>query len=343
MKCVRIIITLLGALSVLSLISCGGGGTTTQPPPVTRTDILRAVTTWGYQIQELDATGAIDALAASTYQMLVLEPTRTFVGYESFDTAGMVSRLKSLPASAGGGRRLVVAYVDIGEAEDYRTYWQATWTAPTATQAGDPDFLITVDPDGWSGNYPTAYWDQRWKNIVLGGEGSLLDDVLDAGFDGIYMDWVEAYDDTAVIARATTDGVDTEQEMIQFVGEIRQTARQRDPEFLVIAQNAPDLAWDHPEYLQVIDAIAEEDLHFAGEADTVWGDPLSGDRRTLDGNEDWQRGWLYQRLDVYRTAGLPVFTCDYALIQANIDEAYSLSRARGYIPLVTQTPLSRLP
>ena len=32
---------------------------------------------WGYQIQGIDDDGAIDALAASRHDMLVLEPTRT--------------------------------------------------------------------------------------------------------------------------------------------------------------------------------------------------------------------------------------------------------------------------
>jgi len=302
--------------------------------------LLQAVSTWGYQIQGLERAGAVNALAASSYQMLVLEPTRTVLGEESFDTAGMVRRLKTLP---GGGRRLVIAYVDIGEAEDYRTYWQASWRPPTASQEGDPDFLVTVDPGGWSGDYPVAYWDQRWKSIMYAAAGSVLSQVLDDGFDGIYMDWIEAYEDDAVVARAERDGVNPATEMIKFIRELRQAARARDPQFLVIAQNAPELATGHADYLQVIDAIAEEDVHFSGEADTEWGDPESGDIRTPDGPGEWTRQWLYGRLNVYKNAGLPVFTVDYCLNQANIQESYRLSRQHGYVPFVSRTPLDRLP
>ena len=334
----RTVLAVLVAAAALAPASCGGGSG--GPQDSSRTDLLGSVTTWAYQIQGLDQPGAVDALAASTYQMLVLEPTRTSQGSEAFDAAGMVQRLQRLP---NGGRRLVLAYVDIGEAEDYRTYWLPAWRAPTATQAGDPDFLLTVDPDGWSGNYPVAYWDQPWKSIVYARRGSLLDLALQDGFDGIYMDWVEAYDDDAVLARAAQEGVDPAAAMIRFIQELRQAARRRDAEFLVIAQNAPDLATGHPEYLQVIDAIAQEDVHFRGEADTAWGDPESGDIRTPNGPGEWTRQWLYSRLDVYRKAALPVFTVDYALILADTQESYRLSRQHGYVPFVSQTPLSRLP
>jgi len=334
----RVLIGLLAAIAALVLASCGGGGG--APADRSRADLLRSVTTWADQIQGIEDPGAVNALAASTYGMLVVEPTRTCQGSEAFDTAGMVQRLKHLP---NGRRRLVIAYVDIGEAEDYRTYWQAAWQAPTATQPGNPDFLLTVDPDGWSGNYPVAYWDQRWRNIIYARAGSLLDLALDDGFDGLYLDWIEAYEDEAVLARATHDGVDATAQMIGFIGALRQAARRRDPEFLVIAQNAPDLATGHPEYLRAIDALAQEDVFFSGEADTVWGDPRSGDIRTPDGPGEWTRQWLYGRLDVFRGADLPVFTMDYALVPANIQEAYRLSRQHGYVPFVSQTPLSRLP
>jgi len=316
----------------------GGGGT--PPPAGDRQALLAAVNTWGYVIQDLWRDGAIDTLDASDCEMLVVEPTRSIEGDEEFDAAGMVQRLRDMP---DGSRRLVMAYVDIGEAEDYRTYWLADWRAPTATRRGNPDFLITVDPDGWSGNYPVAYWDERWKQIVFGAEGSLLDMVLDDGFDGVYLDWVSAYEEDAVVTVADDEGLDAADEMIAFIDELRQAAHARDPGFLVIAQNAPELATGHPEYLQVIDAIAQEDVHFSGESDTGWNDARSGDIRTPDGPGEWTRQWLYARLDTYLQAGLPVFTVDYCLKPDNAAEARQRSLARGYVPVVTRTPLDRLP
>jgi hypothetical protein len=86
---------------------------------------LSDVTYWAYQIQAISETGAVDALVASHYDVLVLEPTRTdwSSNDKNFDTRGMVTRLKNSPASDGTHRKLVIAYIDIGEAEDWRWYW----------------------------------------------------------------------------------------------------------------------------------------------------------------------------------------------------------------------------
>lgn len=329
-----------GVTDAIALLRALVGLTAWPLGTVARTELLAAITSWAYQLQGLEEDGAIDALAASEYQMLVLEPTNTVSGCEDFDAAGMVRAAKRLP---NGRRRLVLAYIDVGQAEDYRTYWQPDWVAPTPGGPGDPDFMLTMDPDGWPGDYPVAYWDPRWQQIAATDANSLLNSAVADGFDGIYMDWVGGYEDEHVAARAADDGLAPAEAMIDFIELIRATAHAVDPYFLVVAQNAPDLATGRPRYLDAIDAIAQEDVHFSGEADTDWDDPASGDIRTPDGNDEWERGWLYSRLDVYRTAGLPVFTCDYCLIPANAEEARTLSRERGYVPLVTRTPLDRLP
>jgi cysteinyl-tRNA synthetase len=299
---------------------------------------LKAVRTWAYQIQALDLASRRRALEQSDYDLFVLEPTRTEKGSEDFDTRRMVSRLKN----AGGRRPLVIAYVDIGEAENWRFYWTNSWKPPRGSQPGVPDFIIRPDPGGWGGCYPVAFWDPRWQAIIATGKQSVLKMVLDDGFDGIYMDWVEAFSDDLVIARAKKDGVDPARKMIAFIKTIRETAQRRDPGFLVIAQNACDLIEGHPEYLQVIDAIAQEDLHYSGAADVSWYSPRSGDIPTpLHG--EWSTTWIQQRLDRYKKAGLPVFIIDYCVNEQHRLKAYRLSRARGYVPFVSRTPLDRLP
>jgi len=61
--------------------------------------------------------------------MLALEPTRTDWSSDDtyFDTRGMVERLKQSSAHDGTHRKLVIAYIDIGEAEDWRWYWSQEW------------------------------------------------------------------------------------------------------------------------------------------------------------------------------------------------------------------------
>ena len=292
---------------------------------------LRQVKSWAYQIQGLEDEGAVDALAHSDYDLIVVEPVRSLKGSEDFDTAGMVARLHD-------EGKLVLAYVDVGEAEDYRRYWGDDWVAPSADEPGEPDFLITVDPAGWSGDYPVAFWDERWKDILIYDDDSLMDMVLDDGFDGVYLDWIEAYRDETVAAAAEHLGIDPAQGMVAFVQEIADYGRGRSESFLVIPQNAAELAQEVPEYLDIIDGLAQEDLSFRGEADTEWGDPESGDIPTSPDDQDD----LLEFFDFYLGAGLPLFCIDYALEQPNVQTAYATARDAGCLGYVSQTPLSRL-
>jgi cysteinyl-tRNA synthetase len=97
------------------------------------------------------------------------------------------SEVESLRIKANGGSRLVLAYMSIGEAEDYRYYWQREWeTTP-------PSWLAEENPE-WPGNYEVRYWDKDWQNIIYGKEDSFLKSILDAGFDGAYLDIVDAFE-----------------------------------------------------------------------------------------------------------------------------------------------------
>jgi cysteinyl-tRNA synthetase len=317
-----------------------GDGTPGGVPQLTRLQRLHAAQHFMYQIQELDSPGAVAALAATHYDALVVEPTKSNKGSEDFDLAGMVSTLKA-SADSQGGQKLVIAYVDIGEAEDYRTYWQADWVPPTVTQRGVPDFLITADPDGWSGDYPVAFWDARWQAIIVDDADSVLRMVLSAGFDGIYMDWVEAYSDEKVAQAAADEGKDPAAEMVAFIGHIRSAARALDPEFLVIQQNAPYLIQDATGLTPVIDGLGMEDIWFSGEADMPWGDSRGGDI-PQDTTGDNSTTVLIALAQQFQAAGLTVWTIDYCLNAAHAAQVYADSQALGFVPLVSQTALSRI-
>jgi cysteinyl-tRNA synthetase len=305
---------------------------------------------WAYQLQDISEPGAVDALVASHYDMLVLEPTRTDWSSDDklFDTRGMVARLKASPASDGVHRKLVIAYIDIGEAEDWRWYWtwSKDWDCTGDPPADWPDYILACDPDGWSGNYPVAYWDPLWKDVIIYGENqtgapygdytSAIDEAIKDGFDGIYLDWVEGYEDEAVVAAAQAAGKDSAVEMIAFIQEMKDYAAARDPDFIIIQQNAAALSEGHPELLGLIDGIAQEAMWYDGDATDDWDDP--------DGY-DWVQpasltNYYIDYLEPYLAAGLPVFNCEYALNYA--DTAYANSYGEGYVPYVSRRSLSQL-
>lgn len=290
-----------------------------------------------YQIQDLDINDAIKSLAEKDYEMFVLEPGDDFKE-SPYNTQEMINQLRYTP---DGRKRLLIAYIDIGEAEDYRKYWQNDWVAPTSTHGGYPDFLITIDPDGWSGNYPVAYWDTLWKSIWIGANGR-IQQLAQLGFDGIYLDWVEAYDDEKVRAVAEQNGLIAEEEMLTFIEQMRVVGKNINPNFLVIAQNAPFLIdYNADRYATLIDALAVEDTWFHGAGDADWTDPLAGDLHDRHDGEYSTENRLKQ-YKKYLDRNIPVFSVDYCIAIENAELVYYEAKRAGLIPLVTRVSLSRL-
>jgi cysteinyl-tRNA synthetase len=46
----------------------------------------------------------------------------------------------------------------------------------------------------WEGNYKVKYWEKEWQDIIFGNEDSYLQKILDAGFDGVYLDIIDAFE-----------------------------------------------------------------------------------------------------------------------------------------------------
>lgn len=98
-------------------------------------------------------------------------------------TSAEIDRLKT---KANGGKRLVLAYMSVGEAENYRYYWQPEWSETP------PNWMEAENPD-WPGNFKVEYWNQQWQDLIMGTSDSYLDRILDAGFDGTYLDLIDVY------------------------------------------------------------------------------------------------------------------------------------------------------
>jgi cysteinyl-tRNA synthetase, unknown class len=122
-------------------------------------------------------TDFLTALAATNFDALILD-------LEFEDGPLTAADVEALKTKANGGKRLVLCYLSIGEAEDYRSYWSSTWSA------NPPEWLLDENPD-WPGNYPVQFWHSEWQAIVL----NMIDSVLAAGFDGIYLDRVDVYEE----------------------------------------------------------------------------------------------------------------------------------------------------
>ncbi|MDR8394470.1 endo alpha-1,4 polygalactosaminidase [Aliifodinibius sp. S!AR15-10] len=122
----------------------------------------------------------VDKLASTNYDLFIIDL------FFHADQPLTPSDLQKLKTKANGGERLLIAYMSIGEAEDYRYYWKRIW------ERYPPLWLGEENPN-WEGNYLVQYWQPEWQNIILGNEDAYLDRILAAGFDGVYLDLVDAY------------------------------------------------------------------------------------------------------------------------------------------------------
>src|SRR5262245_15278930 len=203
--------------------------------------LLAAARSWAYQLQKVDP----DTVAAVPHDVLVIDYSRDGTDGQAL-TPAELARLKTKP---DGSRRIVLAYLSIGEAEVYRYYWQWYWFldefAPPWRGAPNKE---------WQGNYDVRYWHEEWQDIIFRGAGSYLERIVRAGFDGVYLDKVDEYEQVA-------DNPDARAQMIALVKALAERARALRPGFLVVPQNAEELLAE-ADYRAVIDGIGKEDLLF---------------------------------------------------------------------------------
>jgi cysteinyl-tRNA synthetase, unknown class len=268
-----------------------------------------------YQLQRID----LEATGKTKFDLVIMDYSRDGSDERKF-TAAQISALKNSP----GGPKTVLSYMSIGEAEDYRWYWQRSWDANRdgRPDAGAPAWLGRSNPD-WPGNYKVRYWDPAWQEIVY----DYLDKVLAAGYDGVYLDLVDAYEYWQPGGPGAPDYPDAEAEMVDFVKSIATYARitQNHPNFQVFVQNAEELS-RHPDYVQAASGIGKEDLFYDGNR-----------RQPAD-----EVRWSVRQLDRFKEAGKPVLVTDYVTRRARIDAFYEKAHSHGYVPYATRRDLDAL-
>lgn len=123
----------------------------------------------------------ITAVASTNYDLLIID--MYFKDGSAFSSA----EINQLKNKANGGKRLIISYMSIGEAENYRYYWQLGWNT------NKPSWLDTENPN-WAGNFKVKYWNTEWQNIIYGNDNSYLKKILNANFDGVYLDIIDAFE-----------------------------------------------------------------------------------------------------------------------------------------------------
>jgi cysteinyl-tRNA synthetase len=260
-----------------------------------------------YQLQNAD----LGAIGKTAFQLVVID----YSADGSADRRYTPQQITALQHSPGGAKR-VLAYLSIGEAENYRFYWHKDW------HPNSPAWLGPENPE-WKGNFKVRYWEKDWQKIVVG----YLDQIIDAGYDGVYLDCVDSFEYWGPEGESKLNRESAAREMADFVLALAAHARRdrNKPEFAVFPQNGEALC-KFPDYLAAITGIGREDVFF------------DGDKRNKGRDVDETTRYL----DQFLRAKKLVLTIDYPTKAELIEEDYRRSLAKGYVPYVTVRALDRL-
>lgn len=296
-------------LAALVLMSMGlQSGAQQSGSELART--LAAAKSWGYQLQDVDP----EVIAASPYDMVVIDYSRDGTS----DTAFTPAELDMMKKKPDGGRRIVLSYLSIGEAEKYRYYWKwywgwfFGWFAPSWRDRQNKE---------WRGNYAVRYWDPGWQEIIFSGENSYLDRIVKAGFDGVWLDKVDEFE-------FYEKKPDAQALMIAFVSKLAAHARTRKPGFLVVPQNGEALLSDAA-YRGVIDGIGKEDI-------------LYGEDKDKQPNRPESIAHNVAQLKLLTAEGKPVFAVEYLDSPQQIAAARKRLLAYGFVPHFADRALDHL-
>lgn len=257
--------------------------------------LLHKAKSWGYQLQNVEAR----RLGKHAFDVLVVDAGSGDASWGLSKTE--VARLQRKP---DGSRRLLLAYMNIGEAEDYRYYWKRAWAKSPPGWMGSANCR-------WKGDHRVQHWSRDWQAILYGSASSYLGRLMRLGFDGVYLDRVDIY------AHWQKTRSSAFAEVVDLVVAMSQWAKTQNPEFLVVPQNGEALLTD-PRYRMAIDGLGKEDM-------------LYGDRGNDVANDPERVAKAEQHIALLRADGLPVLAIEYTRKPENIAAARARLQALGYV------------
>jgi cysteinyl-tRNA synthetase len=305
-------------------------------PQVVTKDGPVAFGAWSYRLQGKSGS-PLDpqSIAALPEGLVVVDYSRNGSAAGAFTPADV-----ELMQGEGAGRKVVLSYISIGESEDFRFYWDKSWTkgggAGGALRPGAPDWLGPLNPD-WLDSRKVRYWDPDWQEIAF----DWIETIAAQGFDGAYLDIVDAYYFWSHEVRAKdrlpgdpSSGSEAAARMIDFIVALSEHAKAINPDFVLVQQNAPfllsDLVYDtkgkaKPDPARVaalheaIAGIAVEDAYLRGGRDE-------------DNRFRPDKATIREIMESYAAAGEFVLSVDYARKPGLIEKYLARAERDGFVP-----------
>lgn len=197
----------------------------------------------------------IKQLTQSPFEYVIIDYSRDGSQSGEFSTDEISNLKNSLPSG-----RMVLAYMSIGEAENYRFYWQDWWKPDPDPPSwkGIPKFLGPENKT-WNGNYLVDYRNKDWEKIIF----SYIDKIINQGFDGIFIDKIDSYIN---LEEKPYYIKNSRKKIEKLAAKISLYAKNKRKGFKIIANNAEELALEknsaleNESYLNAIDGIVKESL-----------------------------------------------------------------------------------
>ncbi|MFC2149826.1 endo alpha-1,4 polygalactosaminidase [Candidatus Auribacterota bacterium] len=237
----------------------------------------------------------VDWKAVSEYQMAIVDPD-------------------NFPRLGNSGRKMImIAYVSVGEAEKYRSYWK---------DIKDKNWIVAENPD-WKDNFYVDVRSKEWRDTIL---DKVIPEIVRKGFKGIMMDTIDTSDMLEYEHPEKFKGADAA--MVEFIKEIHE----RYPDLLLISNNGFSVLDKIAPYLS---GMLVEDIH-------MMPDFAKGGYKEVPEEEYQQRVGILLRLR--SKYGLPVFVIDYVSMEdkEKARECVEKCEKLGFVPYIAQKDLNDL-
>lgn len=121
-----------------------------------------------------DKNALTEAVRKSNYDIVIINPL--FRHHQTYTP----EEIRGMQFKKNGTRRLLIAEVNVSEADTRAYYWQSDW------EVGNPTWLVRYSFVN-EANIITRYWNPAWQQIL----SRHFKAVVDSGFDGVFFTGIE--------------------------------------------------------------------------------------------------------------------------------------------------------
>jgi len=215
-----------------------------------------------------------------------------------------------MPLTEFSKKTILIAYISIGEAEDYREYWKDIEAV---------DWIVGQNPN-WEGNYYVDYSNPEWQQLIL---EVVIPKIIKQKFKGLMLDTIDTF-----YVLENMGKVDAKKNMAEFIHKIHKMY----PSLFLISNNGFDILENISED---ISGVLTEDIFMMVDFDNDSYKKVPKEER------EYKLGILRE---MQQKHNLPIFVIDYIpndnkkMIEENIKKLKQLK----FVPYIAEKNLDRI-